>query len=57
MKILTVKHSMFITGGYTLFAADLMGRNFTCLLTCIHVFYLHIYFPISNQRRKMENQN
>lgn len=39
------------------FAADSMARNLTCILTCILVFYLHVYFPIGNQRRKMENQN
>lgn len=33
-------------------AAGLMGSD----LTCIHVFYLHIYFLIGNQSGKMENQ-
>lgn len=56
-ETLTITHSMFIAGGYIGFATDLMARYCTCILRGIHVFYFHIYFPIGNQRRKLENQN
>lgn len=56
-ETLTITHGMFIAGGYTSFATDLTARYLTCILRGIHVFYLHIYLPIENQRRKLRNQN